>query len=83
MRHHSRSGRKIMGRIAADIRPDRARILSAAVLVTASRLCLWFPDLWWTASAAELPQRRSSCLRGFCWGYWFSSVMEWMRSSAR
>ena len=42
MRHHSRSGRKIMGRIAADIRPDRARILSAAVLVTASRLCLAF-----------------------------------------
>ena len=42
MRHHSRSGRGIMRRVAADIMPDRARILAAAVLVTASRLCLAF-----------------------------------------
>ncbi len=42
MRHHSRSGRNIMRRIAADIRPDRAKVLSAAVLVTVSRLCLAF-----------------------------------------
>ena len=42
MRHHSRSGKKILKRIAADISPDRGRILAAAVLVTASRLCLAF-----------------------------------------
>lgn len=42
MRHHSRSGRDIMRRIAADIMPDRARVLTAAVLVTVSRLCLAF-----------------------------------------
>ena len=42
MRHHSYSGRSIMRRVAADIMPDRARILAAAVLVTASRLCLAF-----------------------------------------
>ena len=42
MRHHSRSGRSILRRVAGDIGPERRKVVAAAVLITISRLCLAF-----------------------------------------
>ena len=42
MSHKSRSGKGMIRRVAGDIGPDRKRILTAAVLITVSRLCLAF-----------------------------------------
>ena len=45
MRHKTRSGRKMIRRLAGDIGPDRNRVLLSAFLITASRLCLAFLPL--------------------------------------
>ena len=42
MRHHSRSGRSILRRVAGDIGPERRKVVAAAVLITVSRLGLAF-----------------------------------------
>ena len=42
MSHRTRSGRSTIRRVAGDIGPDRRKVLTAAVLITVSRLCLAF-----------------------------------------
>ena len=42
MKHRSRSGRSIIRRVAGDIGPDRRWVVTAALAITGSRLCLAF-----------------------------------------